>query len=167
MKNGALSMPIKAAKGETGVFVFTRRAERLWGGGSAPFVGVRGETLLECVLAMAIAAVVFVPAGAAFRNGARLHAQNGSRLREALQVRPQARTLATQYWLGEEPDAFSVRLAPFQMEARITAPDGDDFPEDWKYGRDLARISVESPLASRVLYARNALEKRPERTAEE
>ncbi|MGN0844860.1 MAG: hypothetical protein ACI4QT_06535 [Kiritimatiellia bacterium] len=158
-------MPIKVSEKKAGAFA--RKLLRLGSGGYGPFGGSRGETLLECVLSMAIAAVVFVPAGAAFRNGMRLHAQNGSRLREALLVRPYARTLATRYWLGETPDAFSFRLAPVRMEARIEEPDGDDSPKDWKYGRDLACISVESPLASRVLYVRNALEKRPDRTAEE
>ena len=39
--------------------------------------------------------------------------------------------------------------------------------EEWKYGQDLARIAVDSPFASRVLYVRNALAKRSERSDEE
>ena len=48
---------------------------------------------------------------------------------------------------------------------RVSEP--DESSEEWKYGQDLARIAVDSPLASRVLYARNAQAKRPERSDEE
>ena len=156
-------MPTKVSKRDFGAFVQAARRPGVRGG--LPLGGRCGETLLECILAMAIAAIVFVPAGASFRNGARLSAQTEARMREALSVRPVARTLATRYRLGETPEAFSFRLSPVRMEMRVSEP--DESSEEWKYGQDLARIAVDSPLASRVLYARNAQAKRPERSDEE
>jgi len=90
----------------------------------------RGDTLVECLVALAVAAGVFLPALALLRAAVRERAQVAQTAAEAVAARPVARTAASRLRLGLDVPELSVRLAPERVETRVVpaGPAEDDGP---------------------------------------
>lgn len=97
---------------------------------SSPASRRRGETLVECLVALAFAGLVFVPASAALRAAVRRDADTASRVAAAVALRPAALSAAARLRLGAA-DAPGADRAPAPGAAvRVRdAAFADDIPE--------------------------------------
>ena len=86
----------------------------------------RGDTLVECLVALAVAAGVFLPALSLLRDAARRGDAAARAAAAAASSRPAARTAASRLRLGLPTEEFSVRLAPRRVETRIVPAGGEE-----------------------------------------
>ena len=116
-----------------------------------------GETLLECIIAMALAVMIFVPCSVLFRQALGMNTRLGGQLRAACAVRPMARTLATQLWLGEPVEPFSYTQLPVPVESRVEPAfeeeaDAAEEPAAARKPLLAERVSAGNPASSRTLF---------------
>ena len=107
----------------------------------------RGDTLVECLVALAVAAGVFLPALALLRAAVRERALVARTAAEAVAARPAARTAASRLRLGMDVPELSVRLAPERVETRVV-PSG---PTDGDGPRPRAVLSRTESSRTRLL----------------
>ena len=74
-----------------------------------------GSVLVECIVALAVAAAVFLPALAALRGALRADARTAARAEAAARVRPAVRAAASQMRL--EPDDGTPRTAKLRADS--------------------------------------------------
>ena len=107
-----------------------------------------GDTLVECLVALAVAAAVFVPALGSLRSSGRIRAESSRRLHAAAAAFPLARGAATALRLGAEPAPVEVVEKPVHAVVRAAPP--PDGPEDASGQREV-RVSAGGAADVRVL----------------
>ena len=107
-----------------------------------------GDTLVECLVALAVAAAVFVPALGSLRSSGRIRAESSRRLQAAAAALPLARGAATALRLGAEAAPVEVVERPVRAVVRAAPPaDGADDAT----GQREVRVSAEGGAPVRLL----------------
>ncbi len=108
----------------------------------------RGDTLVECLVALALAGAVFPASSAALRAAVRRDADTTARLAAAAALRPAALSAAAALRLGAEEPAADRALGPAAVLRVREAPFAGDLPPDLPPAR---AIQAEAPGAALAL----------------
>ena len=83
-----------------------------------------GSALVECLVALAVAAAVFLPALAVLRSALRADRSTAVRAEAAAEVRPAARAAATRLRLGAEAAGSAATVADVRASDAEPLPGG-------------------------------------------